>query len=58
MLWKKTFIVVHVESSRDINMVWLSVNCYETRPVGYVDGKTNVGHDGELLDRVLEPDEK
>merc|ERR1712178_522995 len=37
---------------------WLSVNCYEIPPKVYVDGQTNMGPDGKLVDRVLEPDEK
>ena len=37
---------------------WLCVNCFEVKPPDYVDGKTNVGADGQLVDRALEADEK
>lgn len=34
----------------------LCVYCYEVPAPVYVDGKTNIGSDGELLDRVVEED--
>eukprot|EP00656_Telonema_subtile_P025985 TRINITY_DN279_c0_g1_i1.p1 TRINITY_DN279_c0_g1~~TRINITY_DN279_c0_g1_i1.p1 ORF type:complete len:153 (-),score=43.28 TRINITY_DN279_c0_g1_i1:179-637(-) len=35
----------------------LCVSCYEVPKAVYVDGKTNLGEDGDLLDRVVETDE-
>ena len=47
-------IVVFTESKYRM----VSVYAYQVPAPVYVDGKTNVGPDGELLDRVLEEDEK
>ena len=37
---------------------WLCVGCFEVQPAAYIDGKTNLGVDGELVDRTLAADEK
>merc|ERR1712195_396171 len=29
---------------------WLCVGCFEVQPAAYIDGKTNLGSDGELVD--------